>query len=375
MLSHRAVGLSMRIAYGIHGHGRGHATRAWAVLPELARQHEIQLFAGGDALDTLGQSFPIEPVPALSFVYRDGTRSSWLTLKRNIPLVADLLAVGPNTRRVIDRLREFAPDVVLCDCEPLTFRAAQLLSIPRICFDHFGIMVRCRVPLPWRDLLESLVDRAVYGLLFGRPERALVSSFFAAPTRTAAIRMVGTLLRAQARPLRPSDGGHLLVYFNKGAAQLTDRVLAAIEGVGVEARVYGSGREERVGNLSFRAAGDLPFLRDLASCRAVLSTAGNQLVGEALHFGKPLLVVPEQTVEQRMNAAAIARLGIGEWVAGERLTSAFISGFLERATSYSEVARGRAQDGRDEALEMLERWIAELARARRGRPLLREAAA
>jgi|SRR5215471_920734 len=365
----------MRIAYGIHGHGRGHATRAWAVLPELARQHEIRLFAGGDALDTLGQSFSVEPVPALSFVYKEGARSSWLTLKRNVPLVADLLAVGPHTRRVVDRLREFAPDVVLCDCEPLTFRAAQLLSIPRICFDHFGIMVRCQVPLPWRDLLESLVDRAVYGLLFGRPERALVSSFFAAPTRSAGIRMVGTLLRTQARALRPSEGGHLLVYFNKGAAQLTERVLAAIEGVGVEARVYGSGREERIGNLSFHAAGDLPFLRDLASCRAVLSTAGNQLVGEALHFGKPLLVVPEQTVEQRMNAAAVARLGIGEWVPGERLTSAFISGFLERAGSYSEIARGSVRDGRDEALEMLERWIAELGRARRGRPLLREAAA
>jgi uncharacterized protein (TIGR00661 family) len=375
MVSHSRAAFGMRIAYGIHGHGRGHATRAWAVLPELARQHETQVFAGGDAYDTLSQAFPVESVPALGFAYRDGTRSSWLTLKHNVPLIADLLWIGPATRKVVDRLREFAPDVVLCDCEPLTFRAAELLSIPRIAFDHFGVMVRCKVDMPWRDWAESLVDRAVYNLLFGAPERALVSSFFGAPTRSSGIRMVGTLLRAQARSLRPSDGSHLLVYFNKGAVQLTAPMMRALEGVGVEVRLYGSGREGREGNLHFRAPGDLPFLRDLASCRAVLSTAGNQLVGEAMHLGKPLLVVPERTVEQRMNAAAIARLGIGEWVRAEKLTSECIRRFLDNGSVYSETARRRARDGRDEALEMLEQWISELARAKRQRPLLREAAA
>ncbi|HEY3592678.1 MAG TPA: glycosyltransferase family protein [Polyangiaceae bacterium] len=365
----------MRIAYGIHGHGRGHATRAWAVLPALARQHEIRVFAGGDAFEMLSQAFPVDRVPTLGFEYRDGMRSHWRTLQRNVPLVADLVGVGPTTRKVVQQLRELAPDVVLCDCEPFTFRAAQLLRIPRIAFDHFGIMVRCKVAMPVRDWLESLVDRTVYQLLFGAPERALVSSFFGAPTRSSGIRMVGTLLRAQARTLRPSDGGHLLAYFNKGAVQLTAPMMRALEGVGVEVRLYGAGREGREGNLVFRAPGDLPFLRDLASCRAVLSTAGNQLVGEAMHLGKPLLVVPEQTVEQRMNAAAIARLGIGEWVSADRLTSDCIQRFLANAGHYSEIARQSARDGRDEAVEMLERWIAELARAKRQRPMLREAAA
>jgi uncharacterized protein (TIGR00661 family) len=366
---------TMRIAYGIHGHGRGHATRAWAVLPELARQHEVQVFAGGDALDTLGQAFSVEPVPTLSFAYRGGIRSSWLTLKRNLPLLNDLVSVGPAVRQVLRRLREFAPDVLLCDCEPFTFRAAHILRIPRIAFDHFGIMVRCQVALPFRDWVESLIDRTVYQVLFGNPERALVSSFFAAKVRSPGIRMIGTLLRAQARSMRPSEGGHLLVYFNKGAVQLTPPLLKALEGSEVEVRLYGSGREGRQGNLCFRASGDLPFLHDLASCRAVLCTAGNQLVGEAMHFGKPLLVVPEKTVEQRMNAAAIARLGIGEWVAANKLTSECIRRFLDRRNGYSIRARELSQDGRAEALEMLERWIAELARIRQNRPLLREAAA
>src|SRR5262245_30406309 len=130
----------MRIAYGIHGYGRGHATRAWAALPALARDHEVRVFAGGDAYDTLQDAFEVERIPTLGFAYRGSTRSSWLTLRRCTPLVADLIRIGPTTRRIVRQLREFSPDVVIYDCEPFTFRAARMLSIPTIAFDHFGML-------------------------------------------------------------------------------------------------------------------------------------------------------------------------------------------------------------------------------------------
>src|SRR5262245_21848710 len=132
----------MRIAYGVHGYGHGHATRALAVLPELLRRHDVRIFAGGDAFETLSDAFEVQRIPTLALAYRGGRRSTWLTLKRNLPLIGDIVGVGETTRSVLDELRRFAPDVVVCDCEPFTFRAASLLSIPRIAFDHFGIMVR-----------------------------------------------------------------------------------------------------------------------------------------------------------------------------------------------------------------------------------------
>jgi hypothetical protein len=39
----------MRLAYGVFVHGRGHATRALAVLPELQERHEVVVLVGGDA--------------------------------------------------------------------------------------------------------------------------------------------------------------------------------------------------------------------------------------------------------------------------------------------------------------------------------------
>ena len=42
----------MRIVYGVHGYGRGHATRALAVVQSLAARHDVRLFACGDAYDS-----------------------------------------------------------------------------------------------------------------------------------------------------------------------------------------------------------------------------------------------------------------------------------------------------------------------------------
>ena len=48
-----------------------------------------------------------------------------------------------------------------------------------------------------------------------------------------------------------------------------------------------------------------------------MSTAGNQTIGEAIHFGKPILALPEEAFEQRLNAWMIERMGVG--MRGDRL--------------------------------------------------------
>ncbi len=58
----------MRIAWAVHGYGRGHATRVSALLPALSERNELLLFAGGDAYDLLAREWPVErrhgPSPA-----------------------------------------------------------------------------------------------------------------------------------------------------------------------------------------------------------------------------------------------------------------------------------------------------------------------
>jgi uncharacterized protein (TIGR00661 family) len=351
----------MRIAYGVHGYSRGHATRALAVAEALGRRHELRLFAGGDAYDILSSHWPVVRIPSLGFSYRDGRRSNWQTLRQNMPNLCDLVRGGSGVTTIRESLRTFAPDALISDAEPWTQRAAEQLGLPRITFDHFGILVHCRVRLPWLDWLKGLFDRCAYRWLMRSPERVLVSSFFKAAARHPGVGIVGPIVRQEVSRLRAEAGDHLLVYFNQGSRQLSPRVLEALNGAGAPVLLYGTGLSGTSSNVSFKPPGIAPFLRDLASCRAVLSTAGNQLVGEAMALGKPLLVVPESTVEQRLNAREVVALGIGEQVAMSELDEGVIQRFLTRAESYAERCRAQAHDGRAQAVEILERWLSELA--------------
>jgi len=351
----------MRIVYGIHGYGRGHATRALGVLPELRQRHEVLVLAGGDAYQALAPIGPVTEIPTLTYVYRKSGRvATPETLHENAERIWDLLSRGETHRKVLSALREFRPDLAICDVEPWTHQVAARLGIPRISFDHFGILAYCKPPMPWGDRMRCLRDIAIYRALTGRPDRVIVSSFYKAPATFPAARCVGTLLRDDVFKTRAVRGDYLLAYFNKGEHQYTPHVEAALQGAGLPALVYGT-------SLTYRRPCNTSFLEDLARCRAVLSTAGNQLVGEALHFGKPMLVHPERCVEQRLNAAAVSRLGIGEQTRHEDISAGVIQRFLREAPHYETGSRGLVQDGRAEALAAIESFASELAQGHRSK--------
>jgi len=357
----------MRIVYGVHGYTRGHATRAASILTELQQRHEVLTLAGGDAYDALAPRFEVTRIPTLGFSYGKGGKLSKLeTLRNNVPKLWDLFSGGPDFAEVAKVVKRFGPDVVISDAEAWTHRVALALRIPRIGFDHFGLMVYCKVPMDTADRMASLVDRTVYRTLMGEPERVLVSSFYDADPASQEVGVVGPMLGDDVLALSPTVGEHLLVYLNMGIHQWTPRIERALEGCGAPCRVYGPGFGGRRGNITFSEPNREGFLNDLAQCRAVLSTAGNQLVGEAIHLGKPMMVMPEATVEQRMNAAAVRRMGIGEVSSFERVDAGTIRSFLERREQYAEATRRYATDGRREALDRLESWFEELASPRPG---------
>lgn len=360
----------MRILYGVHGYSRGHATRAAAVLSELVKEHEVLILAGADAYDLLRNDFDVQPIDSLRFYYGvEGRISPTITLQKNLPLVSDMLLHGRRSRELDARVKAFRPDVAISDAEPWTHRVAWRLKIPRVGFDHFGIMVHCDVPFAPGDRMKSFLDRLAYKVLMGQPERVLVSSFYDAPAKRDTTTVIGPLLREEVRQI-PSgaEGEHLLVYLNNGQHQLTPEIREAFVSLDTPIKLYGCGERPRDENIEFRPPAGRAFLEDLASASAVVSTAGNQLVGEALFFGRPLLVLPEGTVEQRMNAEAVARLGVGESGRFETLDAEILGRFMARVPEYAANARKHSTDGREEALYLLDKWIHELGKQQKKQP-------
>lgn len=352
----------LRIAYGIHGYGRGHAMRALAVLPKLTERHDVLVLAGGDAYEALRDDFSVQRIPAFAFHYRKpGTISNYQTAKRNISAVLDLWFRGPALEAVIATIRDFQADVIVSDSEGFTHRAGQRMGLPRIGFDHFGLLVYFRPAMSNWDRLACWVNATAYRLLFGQPERVVVSSFFPAEPIRPGARIVGPVIRKAAFEITPTQGDYLLVYLSKGEHEYTPRIETALLDCGCPVRVYGTHRRGLQDNLQFKPIADLPFLEDLAGCRAVLATTGNQLLGEVIHFRKPILGVPINCLEQRLNAAQIERLGIGWSVTRRRLTGPLIRSFLGKDAEFRRKFPERQADGAAEALAAIEQFAVELA--------------
>lgn len=352
----------MKIAYGVHGYGRGHATRALAVLPELTERHDVLVLAGGDAHAMLtGAGYDVVRIPHLRYYYgRPGKVSTYLTLKRNLSSVLDVKLAGHGVQMVVRVLEAFEPRVVMADSEAWSLRAARFLGLPRLMFDHYGVMVYARPPLgPWgrfRCRLESLA----YKTLMGYPERMVTTAFFPAPPKRKGLKVVGPILRPVVRETEPTGGDHLLVYFSSGPLHFTPRVEKALAALDVPVVIYNKGREDTAGNLDFRLLDNTAFVKDLASARAVFATAGNQLIGEAIWFGKPVLALPEDSLEQHVNADTVERMGIGEKTSEREVTAARLRRFLKRTDAYAAAIGPHRRDGMPEAVEAIEGYIEEL---------------
>lgn len=351
----------MKIAYGVMGYGRGHATRTAAVLPALQRQHDITVFAGGDAYEVLAPQFPTVRIPVIGYRYNArGSHSLPRTLAENLAPLGDLLFGGAGSVLVEREFRERGIQLVISDSEAWCHRAAQKLNLPRISFDHVGIIAYCKPHFPPDLWLAGRRDAWGYRSVMGVPERILLSSFYPAEPMFPNTQIVGPMLRDEVLRARSESGDSLLCYFNKGEHQYLPHVDRALRLLDCPVVIYGTPYRGQVDNLDFRAPSNDGFVHDLAHCRAVLSTAGNQTIGEAIHLGKPILAVPEDAFEQRLNAHMVETMGAGQRADLRQLTPSDVDRFMGNLGWYRSNMRGHTGDGRAEAIMTLHRYIGEL---------------
>jgi uncharacterized protein (TIGR00661 family) len=141
-------------------------------------------------------------------------------------------------------------------------------------------------------------------------------------------------------------GEHVVLY---GRGELGRRMSQAASKVSEKFVAYGFDGVPAP-NIEYRETSYDGFARDLASCKAVLSTAGQQLMGEARYFGKPVLVVPmPRQYEQEINARYARLLGMGDYCPIHQLTPDRIQTFLRQ-----RFAARTAANGVDQALELME---------------------
>lgn len=325
------------ILYALSGANRGHTSRVLAVTEELrARGHEVAFCGGGRALEILEQlGERVFPVPAILQVMDGNKVRYWDTVKLNFPHFVHRSSI---VARLLPLIEDLAPDLVVSDFEQYAPRAADVLGIPVLSFNHQQIVTETDYDVPARFRLEAfLTGRTINSIAPRNAAHVLVSSFFFPPvkdpTRTT---LIEPIIRRAVRDVRPEKRDHVLVYINQ--AEGMGEVPEVLREVGGRFVVYGgpAGAEGmKSGDITFRRPSIDGFLEDLATARAVVCTAGYTLMSEALYLGKPLLVLPNKgTFEQTINAMFLEQDGLGEAVYHRPLEALDVSGFLERVPLY-----------------------------------------
>ena len=350
------------IIYAMSGEGRGHATRARVVVEALRDRHQLTLFASACAYDLLapryrGSDVRVVRIPGLHFAYSAPGRVDLLRTLSEAALFR--MALGDYVERILPEVDRARPDLVIADFEPIAARAAQRRGVPFVSFDHQHYLVVGDFDgLPFAFRQQARLSAPFVEALYDWQRATIVSSFYRVPVKPAYrdTRWVGTLIRPELLGVRAERGRHLCAYIRRQAPAAT---LDALASSGREVCLYGLGARTAVGPIRFLAVDERRFIEDLATADAVISTAGNQLVGEALYLGKPLLVMPEDwNFEQSVNAYFLERTGAG-WAERRPLTPRLVAAFLEAVPALAPRLRQELVCGNAAAVAAIEAQLAD----------------
>jgi uncharacterized protein (TIGR00661 family) len=347
------------------GEGRGHATRVATLVGHLEAGNEIVVYTSADAYEFLSQRFAdghprvrVVEIPGIVFRYTGGR----LDVMRSIAAGLDYQSrqLGPLVDRLIGEVEAFQADLAITDFEPALPRAAGRLQIPLVSVDHQHFLLAYELDaLPWSLQWNAWVMGHAVWMYVSEAADTVVSAFFRPPLRRGweHVVQVGPLLRSEITSAEPRDGGYVLSYLRR---HTPFEVVSMLADCGLPVKVYGLGDRGSIGSVTFHDVDEQRFIDDLAGCRALIAAAGNQLIGEALHLGKPALVLPERAhAEQLMNSHFLAAMGCGDFVPLEQVTAARVRAFLDglgRHAPLLDRVRGR-MDGTPDVLRVIERRL------------------
>jgi UDP-N-acetylglucosamine--N-acetylmuramyl-(pentapeptide) pyrophosphoryl-undecaprenol N-acetylglucosamine transferase len=294
----------LRIAYFVHGRGKGHAIRTRAVLGGLRKRDEVRLFCAGEAWDALNDVPCAEPLlPCMPG--RGMARSFRLRFRGDR-----------------QRLRRWSPDLVVSDGDGPSVNAARSLGIPVVAVGHGLIFhhTHLNASLPLHRHIREVLNVTSSSW----PAASRVAVHFAPiRPRTPGTYVARPDLRTKIQPAATRED-FLLAYFRDGngtaaLGQLTSR--------GHRVVLFGEPREVPKG-VELRAANEQAFADALGRCRAVVGSAGNHLPAECAMLGIPMLALHRgDDGEHQMNGHLVEAAGIGIASSFEQVTPSLVRRF------------------------------------------------
>jgi uncharacterized protein (TIGR00661 family) len=329
-----------KVVYGVSGEGSGHSSRAREMIAHLEELgHTVKVVSYDRGYHNLKDDFDVFETEGLHIASSDNRVSKVKTFTENLQRL-------PAGHKKLNSLRKevfksFQPDCVITDFEPMTAYLAHHYRLPLITIDNQHRLRYMTYPCPKRLQKDRRMTVGIIRAMVPRPDISLVTTFYYGEAKNDRTFFFPPILRQEILSRRPSEGGHVLVYLTSGF----ESFLKLLKSFTRERfRVYGYDRSEQDGHIHFKPFSTDGFLEDLATCKAVMATAGFTLMTEAFYLRKPYLALPMRgQFEQELNALLLAKLNYG--VNLTRIRTEALGNFLYRLPDFkSSLAAYRAED-------------------------------
>lgn len=317
-----------KIFYSLAGEGLGHCSRFTALLDFCPADWEIHVFTWGEAYDFLKrEGYPhLHRVDSMHFGRINGKIS---VIKTAFNVVKYLGEVVSSYKYIARMFKDGKPELCISDCEGILPKVATRWGVPYLSIDNQHRFSRCfSVDLPFNLRCWAWVMGLFAEWLVPHPLYAVVSIFYHAKIKKMNNRTIITncFMRKKIEEIQPSYGDYILVYYKSSCGP---KILEMLSRTTEKIKVYGC-PDKRYSQFEYCKIDNDAFIRDLAGCKALFCSAGNQLLGEAVYYGKNIFTVPEpKQPEQYINAFCLKQMGFGEFCYYEDLDQRKVMNFLK----------------------------------------------
>lgn len=336
----------MKIVLGVCGFGLGHSTRQRPILEGLlARGHDVILVTNDQSHHFFTSMFPQVPNVRV-----------YVPMIHTTPDGLDFSATADDPRNVqpeahpafwracgLIEQRFGTPDLVISDYDMVSAQIAYLFGAPLVTIDQQSKFLG--YDCPPIDVFTPQEHRMRLGFFFPKARARVATSFFAVGYEAVAgypVTVIPPILGHDVKDLLPApEDGHVTVYISAAShiAQSVDELLA----------LFTLFPDHRFTCFVDTEAADVPdnvtllrndrpaFIDSLRRSAAVISTAGHNLITEALYLRVPMFLLPFGHYEQQLNARLVTDEGLG--CTAPRVTKANLGAFFANLDGYRR--RGR----------------------------------
>lgn len=338
-----------RILYGVAGEGMGHAIRSKVVIEHLSKRHDLIIVSSRRPYEFLSKhSSNVYDIHGLHISYRNNRVQSLKTFVQN----AYKLPKGSyyTFKKLMRILKEFKPDVVISDFEPFTGLISKFFSIPLISIDNNHTMTNCKLRIPKRYYKDYLAAKLVIKSFIINADYYLINTFFYPEIKKKNTFLFPPILRGRILKAKVKNKEHILVYQTSKTNKKLKKILKKINQKFI---IYGFDTDKEEENLIFKKFNEKEFIKDLASCKALITNGGFCTIVEAVYLGKPILSVPiKKHFEQILNAIFVEKLSYG--VFHRKLKIDKIRDFILNRDIYKENLKKYKREDNSRILEKLD---------------------